>query len=487
MQRIKAFLGGGPLRAIALRGGTWLGLGSVVGQIARFGRNIVLTHLLAPESFGIMAIVFSVSSMMDSFTEIGIKEAIIQNANGHEEQYINSAWWLAFVRSLLIYGSIFIFAPQVAHFYHNPALTSLMRIALLSIVFGGAMSPRAFVALKLLNFKKWTFLQTGSGIAGTLLTIGLTLVLRNVWALAIGFAAEYAVLCVASHVLCPFRPRLTIDRQSAHELLTFSKGVFGLSFLNLIFSRTDVFVLGRMIPANQLGFYTIAIYLAQVPTSFAMNCLGQILMPMFSHLKGDYVRINGTLAKVTSTIVVMFMPAIIFIILTGRTLLSVLYGARYMAAFWPLVIAVLVAFVNIANAQITTVLYASGKPQLHRLCVIVMAIVMIVLIYPAVHYWGTVGAQLSALVAIIVGYTVQIGQIRSLTGFHFSLYVKRYAVSLAVALCVFGLSMAARPVLAFSGPLFSMIYGIGTATLALAASAFVIVRDGRNSIGVATT
>ena len=487
IERLKTYVGGGRLRAKALRGGAWLGLGSVTAQVFRFGRNILLTRLLAPESFGVMAIVLSVSSMMDTFTEIGIKEAIIQNANGHEEEYVNSAWWLSFVCWVVIYALVFIFAPQVASFYHNPALTSLMRIALLSVVLNGAMSPRAFVALKLMNFKKWAIISYGSSLAGTLLTIGLTLVLRNVWALAIGFAAEYAVLCLASYALCPFRPTYRIHKDSARELLTFSRGIFGLSFLNLIFARTDIFVLGKLVSADQLGIYTIATYLAQVPASFAMTWLGQILMPMFSHLKEDYARVNDALGKVTSTIVVLFMPAFIFVLLAGHTLLSVLYGPRYAGAFWPLAVAVLVAFVNIANGQITTVLYAAGKPHLHRLCVLIMAIVMIVLIYPAVHYWGLAGAQLAAFAAIVVGYTIQLRQIKTLTGFRFSQYSKTFAVSLAGALCVLGLALMAHPTLKFSGPLFSLIYGASTSMLALAVSALVFVRQIRNNIGVAAT
>ncbi|MGB9492408.1 MAG: oligosaccharide flippase family protein, partial [Terriglobales bacterium] len=423
--------------------------------------------------------------MMDTFTEIGIKEAIIQNAKGHEDEYINSAWWLSFVRSVVIYGLIFSFAPRVAVFYHNSQLTSLMRIALLSILFNGAMSPAAFVTLKGMNFKKWAVLQYGSSISGTLLTIGLTFLLRNIWALAIGFAAEYAVLCVASYVLCPFRPKYAISRGAAGDLLRFSKGIFGLSFLNLLFSRTDVFVLGKLTSAEQLGVYTIATNLAQVPASFMMNWLAQILMPMFSHLKEDYGRINDTLAKVTSMIAILFMPAFIFVVLTGRTLLSGLYGGRYAAGFAPFVVAILIAFINVANGQITTVLYAAGKPQLHRLCVAIMAAVMAALIYPAVHYWGTLGAQLAALVAIVIGYAVQMGQIKSLTGFRFSQYGKRFAIGFAVALCVFGLAMVARPSLEFHGPLFSLIYGTSTAALALVVSAFVVFRETRKNIDVA--
>ena len=300
------------LRGHAFRGGVWLGSGSMVAQVFRFARNIVLTRLLAPDAFGLMAIVLSISSIMDNFTEIGIKEAILQNPNGAEPRYVNSAWWLSFGRSLGLYAVAFFCAPWVGRFYANPELVPLTRTALLSVVFIGAMSARGFVALKNMDFKRWTAIQYGSNIGGTLLTIGLTFFLRSVWALAIGFVAEYALLCLFSFVLCPFLPRFSIDSAAAKDLLQFSKGIFGLSFLNLVFARTDVFVLGKLLPASQLGVYTIATYLAQVPAGFALALLGQILMPMYSKIQGENARINRILGLVTSAIAALLMPAFMF-------------------------------------------------------------------------------------------------------------------------------------------------------------------------------
>lgn len=96
----KKLLGGGGLRGHAFRGGTWLGIGAAFEQVFRFGRSVLLTRLLAPEAFGVMAIVYSASSVVDMIAEIGVKEAIIQNPKGQDEQFVNSAWWLAFCRGL---------------------------------------------------------------------------------------------------------------------------------------------------------------------------------------------------------------------------------------------------------------------------------------------------------------------------------------------------------------------------------------------------
>src|ERR1700746_250925 len=100
---VRAYLSRGGLGAQAVRGGVWLGAGTVAAQLLRLGRNIFLTRLLSPESFGAMAIIISIGSMMDTFTEIGTRESIIQNPNGCKDEYLNSAFWLSAGRSVLSY------------------------------------------------------------------------------------------------------------------------------------------------------------------------------------------------------------------------------------------------------------------------------------------------------------------------------------------------------------------------------------------------
>lgn len=473
----KTLLGGTGLKGHAFRGGTWLGIGSVFEQVFRMGRNILLTRLLAPEAFGVMAIVYSASSMVDMLAEIGVKEAIIQNPKGQDSRFVNSAWWLAFGRGIGIYALLFAAAPLVARFYGNPELVPLMRVALLSVVFLGAQSSKAYVALKEMKFKHWTIIQSGGGILGSLIVVLLAFFVRSVWALAIGYAAENCLRCVASHVICPFRPKLELDRESVRELFRFSKGVFGLSFLNLIFSRTDIFVLGKLYPAAQLGIYTIAVYLIQVPTSFLIGVISQTLIPSFARIQEDYSRINRILVRATSVLLILGMPALIFVILSSRSLLSLLYGSRYAAASLPLMIAALVAIVNLMNNLITMIFYATGRPQLHRRCVLIMALLMIATIYPAVQHFGLAGGQLAALVAIVVGYVSQLLDIRRLTGLNLSSYVKSVPFVLAVSFGVLGILLGVRQLAAVKEPFMSLLFGMSGCVLTLSVFGRALVRQ----------
>ena len=470
-------LGGSRLKGHLLRGGTWLGIGGVSEQLFRFARNIVLTRLLAPEAFGIMAIVYSTSYVVDSFAQIGMKEAIIQNPKGHEPSYVNSAWWLGFVRGVGIYALMFTIAPWVGSFYGHAELTPLMRTALLGIVFTGAQSPKAFVALKEMKFKKWTIIQSASGLLGSMIVVLLAFAVRSVWALAIGYAAENLIRCVVSYALCPFRPRAELDKDAVRGLLAFSRGVFGLSFLNLIFSRADIFVLGKMYPASDLGVYTMAVYLVQVPTSFVIGVLSQTLLPSFAQMQDDNSRMNGIVNRVTAILVILGLPALIFIVLSSSSILSVVYGPRYLAAASILTIAALVALVDIINNVITVIFYAIGRPQFHRRCVLVMAVVMLVLIYPAVKQFGLLGGQIAALVAIIAGFASQLLRLGRLTGLDLSQYGRTFPFTLAVSLGVLLVTLVMRHFWSVSNPMASLVSGLLACGLTLVVFSKQLIRQ----------
>src|ERR1700689_2596434 len=115
---------GGTLRAKAMRGGVILGGGSVAEQGSRFARNMILTRLLAPSAFGAMAIVMSSSAIVGALTEVGVKQAVIQNPRGGEKAYLDAGWWMGFGRALGTYVIIFAMAPWVAHFYGIASLSA---------------------------------------------------------------------------------------------------------------------------------------------------------------------------------------------------------------------------------------------------------------------------------------------------------------------------------------------------------------------------
>ena len=475
----EGMLSGEGLKAKVFRGGAWLATGSVAEQTVRFARSMLLARLLAPEAFGTMAVIISASSAIHTITDMGVKEALIQNPRGTEPHYMGAAWWLALGRALSLSSLLFLLAPWMARFYGNAELTPLLRVATLGVVLDGAFSSRAYIAIKEMKFSKWAAINHGGGILGIVMTVVLSFFLRDVWALVLGVCAESASRCALSFIFCPYFPSLSWDTEAFRDLLKFSKGLFGLSFLNLIFARTDIFVLAKLYPAAALGLYSMAIYLAQTPVAYIMNLLGQTMLPTFSQIQNDHPRINRVLLHVTALLVFLGVPALVFVFFCGHSLLTIVFGSRYSAATSALIATCAVALVNLLNAQLTTVFYAKGRPQLHRTCVLIMALMMMALIYPFAKWFGLAGGQLACLVSVIVGYVFQLVRIHGLTGLSLPRYGKSFPVAAAISIGVVAVCLSTKLSPALERPVPTIVAGVLGCLLAYGVSAAVLFHNGR--------
>ncbi|HEY6445199.1 MAG TPA: oligosaccharide flippase family protein [Acidobacteriaceae bacterium] len=456
-QRTRGFirdaLKGEALRAKAMRGGAWLGSGSVAEQAARFARNMLLTRLLAPNAFGTMAIVLSSASVVQTLTDVGERAAIIQSPHGDEPRYLNASWWLGFARVAVCYAIICALAPWIAHFYGRPELSGLLRLALVSVLFNGAMSPRCALIQRHMKLGRWAVITNGGGLCGVAITVILSFFMRDVWALAIGYCSEDASRFVLSYIICPGRPRLRIDWHATRELLNFSRGVFGMAPLNLIINRSDIFVLGRLFSLSSLGLYSMAVNLVATPSVFITNMLGQTLLPAMSGIHQDTERLNRILLEVTSWLALLGLPATLLVALSAPSMLRLAYGARYAAAAGPLAVAAGVVLLTVLNSLLTTLLFSRGVPGVHRSAIAITAVVMLAAVYPAAKLLGPVGAQIAALAANAIGYLYQILRLRFLTGLRLSQYGSTFLApalgclaALAVVLASRRLAFAARPI-----------------------------------------
>src|SRR5271165_6075116 len=110
------------------------------GQIIRFGSNIILTRLLAPQLFGLMVIVNTIRMGFELLSDLGIGQNLIYSKNANEPEYYNTAWTLQLIRSFILWTLILVFAPRVAGFYSLPILASVLPFAGLGTICGGLTS-----------------------------------------------------------------------------------------------------------------------------------------------------------------------------------------------------------------------------------------------------------------------------------------------------------------------------------------------------------
>lgn len=418
------------------KSGILVAFGGASDRIIRFLRNIILTRILAPEIFGVIAIILSVQFFFETLTNIGVKQAIIQNPHSEERAFQNGAWWLSVLRGVLMYVVAFFLSPYIADFYKNPDLVSLMRVSFLALVINGLMSIKAFIAIKKMNFKKWIIIDNGGGSIGVIISIGLGFYLKNEWALVLGYIFESLFRLLFSYILCPYLPGFKFEKKYIASILNYAKGMFGIPILLFLYSKIDIFVIGKIISSVELGLYSMASLLARMPLEFISSIVDQIFLPAISEIQNDSEKINKVMIRSISLLLFIGSPALFLVALYGKEILTIAFGVKYAKVAAPFAIIFGSELIRISTTPIATMYFATGRPHLHRMFSIARAIPMAICIYPLTKYFGLVGASISGVVAIITGLIVQLYQINRITGFKPQQYFILLAKEMSVALII---------------------------------------------------
>jgi PST family polysaccharide transporter/lipopolysaccharide exporter len=455
---LQRLLSGKNLKARVARGSVVVAAGSGIDQGLRLVRNVILTRLLAPEAFGLMAIVLAVNTFFESFTDVGIDTAIVQNAGSEDAAYLNGAWWISFGRAVGLYALVFAEAPWIGHFYRQGSIAALMRVAFLGTLFRGAMSPRTYVAHKKMDFKRLVAINQGAGLCGILLTVVLALAIPGVWALTIGYASEAAVRCMLSFVLCPYRPGLQFDKAALRRIYDYSRGLFGMPILTFIYLRADIFVIGKLESTALLGIYSMVAGLGRVPLSLAGTPMAQIVNPAFSEIQNNPDRLRSTLLRITSAFSLVSFPTMVLVGFYGKDLLLILYGARYAQAAEPLAVIFVSAMLGVASVPVLAIYFMTGRPQLNRFFAVVRTVLILILIYPATRLYGVIGAAAAVLASMVVACGFQVVRLQKVIGLNPWQYMGAFARGFPYSLPIVAVWLAAHGRLDL-GPLAHFVMG----------------------------
>src|SRR5260370_33210440 len=91
-----------PLKHRALRAGWWTLASYILNLAIRFGSNLILTRLLAPEMFGVMTIAPIIIIGLAMFSDLGLKQNIVQSVRGHDTHFLNTSWTIQMLRGVLL-------------------------------------------------------------------------------------------------------------------------------------------------------------------------------------------------------------------------------------------------------------------------------------------------------------------------------------------------------------------------------------------------
>lgn len=320
----------------------WVFGGHVIGHVLRLASNLVMTRLLVPDMFGIMAVanVFMVGLAL--FSDLGITQNIIQSRRGTDPTFLHTAWAVKILRGLLICFlalilSLGLHLSAINHLfvpdsvYADGRLPMVLAVLSLTAIIQGFESNRLPLALRHLDLSRITILEVISHVVTLLSMLVWALLDRSIWALVGGaILGQFSKTLLSYKILSGPGDRWSWDAEAFKEIFNFGKWVFFSSILGFLVMNGDRLILGGLIGPDILGQYSIAFLLAFSLQQLMSRFFSTVAFPALSEVvRNAPDRLKATYYKIRLRIdpPVMFTSGFLFVL--GTPIIQVLYDARY--------------------------------------------------------------------------------------------------------------------------------------------------------------
>lgn len=322
------------LRARINAGMFWTMSGHIGAEAMRLVSNLVLTRLLFPEAFGLMALILAVMVGLQMFSDIGTAPSIQQNRRGDDPAFLNTAWSLQVIRGVVLWLGASALALPMAAFYDEPLLAQLLPVAALTLIVAGFRPTRFDTASRHLRMGRVTAISLAAQVVGLVAVITLAWMTRSVWALAIGLIIGEAIRVLALHAFMPGHvDRFRIERAAAHELISFGKWIFLSTACAFAIAQGDRLILGHYLTLEMLGIFSIGYFIGVFPRTLGLTAMERLMIPIYRERPPAASRANFlALRRMRALFTAGLLGLVLLLALGGPWLVGLLYDPRYFMA-----------------------------------------------------------------------------------------------------------------------------------------------------------
>lgn len=385
--------------------GFWVILIYGLSQLLRLGSNLIITRLLEPQMFGVMAIVYVIITGIGMFSDLGLWAFIVRSKNPEDPRLLNVIWTMHVVRGWMLFfvieviGVCFMIAqtyvPDVFQgVYADTRLPILILVVGVGSIITGYQSMASAVMSRKLQRGKLELIDFVSSVTGVVIMVVWVWLYPTIWALVSAGLVSAAMTTVLSYLAFPIRHKWLWDKEIVKDVFDFGKWIVIASMLTYLFMQGDRLFLGGNISASEMGVYSIALMLATTITAITGSLAAKIVFPFLSAtvhekreiLKNRYYKIRFYFDGVTFLTVGL-------IVALAPTIVDVLYDDRYSEAGWMLQILVLSVVGNALSAFSLECLSALSITKVNMWVMLIRTVGLFVGLPLAFHLYGLYGAM----------------------------------------------------------------------------------------------
>jgi polysaccharide biosynthesis protein len=321
----------GGLKEKTARGLLWGALNSGSTQLLNLIFGIILGRLLTPAEYGIVGVLSIFTLIAGNLQSSGFTQALVNLKAPRNEDY-TAVFWFNTLTSFVLYALLFLSAPLIAQFFHQPCLVEVSRFVFLSFVISSfGIAHNAYMTKNMMNRELAIIgaiaLLCSGGVATFLAFYGF-----SYWSLAWQQIIYITVLNIGRYYYTPWRPSWHFTFEPVRKMFGFSVKILITNIINTLSNNILTLLFGRLYPIKAVGDYSQAYKWNTMASAFVANAVGQVAQPVLASVKEEHGRSVRVFRKMLRFTAFLSFPAMFGLAIISNEFILLTIGKRWLDA-----------------------------------------------------------------------------------------------------------------------------------------------------------
>jgi len=458
----------------------WTVLGKVFTQAIRWVVTFWVIRLLSPDDYGLVAMADVFYSFILLFMGGLFTPYLIQSKEVSTE-LLKKTFGMIIIVHTLAFILQYSLADTVADYYNSEKVAEILKInAWCFLIIALEVIPAALLSREM-KFKQVSIIAAISNIIAALSTLSLAFLGYGFWALVIGELIAVSIRTLLVLFIQPIKFLPSFGIKELAPFIKFGSLVTAHSILFYIFLHLDVAIAGRILSAEEIGLFAVAIQFALMPQKKILPLLKQVAFPAFAKIQDNQALINSYILKAQRLSLVVAIPIFWGLAAMIDTIIPVLLGEKWLGAVLPTMIVLFVMPLRFSE-ELYNPAFKSQKKIKHLIGnVLILTFSLSVTLLFTISY-GAIGIAAAWAIAFPIGFGFVIYrnakqmniEVRSLL----SVFVKPVTAGILMLVAVFG----AKQLLNNTSSLLELIVPITTGIITYAVAILSVDKSIINDI-----
>lgn len=373
-------------------------------QLIGFVVSLVLARVLLPAEFGLIGMIIVVIAVGNVLLDGGLTKSIIRDPDCDQEDY-STVFFFHLIASLLIYLVIFLLAPFIADFYEQPVLVLITRVYSLTIIITSFSVVQMARLTKVMDFKTQAIIAIPASIIGGIVGVWMAYTGYGVWSLVWSSLITSIVSTVQLWIYSDWLPSFNFSRKKFLRHFNFGYKLTLSDLLNRIFNNIFIIVIGKYFSAGQVGFYTRAETMKQLPIVNITSALNKVTFPLFVSIQDDETRLKRVYKKLMLMVMFVTAPVLIFLAVLAEPIFVFLFTNKWTPAVPYFQILCITGILYPLHSYNLTILNVKGRSDLFLKLEVIKKIIIIITILVAIPF-GILALLYGQVLISLVGFFI---------------------------------------------------------------------------------